>query len=313
VATEAHKFQVGLFVIAASLIAVGTVIWLGASHFFEDTQSFATYFAESVQGLEPGSAVKYRGVAAGRVQAIRIAADGELIEVVLDVDVKSAEALKNDRTIRATLELSGITGLRYIEIDRRTGESLLQSPALSFHTDYEVIPSARSSFKMVQSALIDVYDKVMAIDFAGISADTRSTLQAANSILRDPRINTMLTNIDEISRSATHLAKNVQNITEDVQLEPIIANLTHASADARMLLADLNSGATGQKLEHAIDEIDRLATSAREVVVAAQATLDRVDRAATGFENLATDVRSHPSALLFSQPPAPRDAPRVDP
>ena len=70
-ATEAHKLQVGIFVIAATLIGVGTAIWLGASRFFENTSLMVTYFSESVQGLEPGSAVKYRGVPAGRVRAHR--------------------------------------------------------------------------------------------------------------------------------------------------------------------------------------------------------------------------------------------------
>lgn len=307
-ATEAHKFQVGLFVIAASLIAVGTVIWLGASHLLEDTQRFVTYFAESVQGLEPGSSVKYRGVPAGRVDAIRIAPDGELIEVVLDIDVQSASALKKDHTIRATLELSGITGLRYIEIDRRSGEALLQSPTFTFHSDYEVIPSARSSFKAVQSALADVYDKVMQLDLGGISTDTRSTLQAADTLLRDRRIDTLLTDLNLISKSITQLAKNMHAISADVRVGPIIDNLTQASADARTLLAELNSGPTGKKLESAIDEVYRLTQRAQQVVVTAETTLTQVERAARGFETLAADVRANPSTLLFSAPPADRSA-----
>ncbi len=308
-ATEANKLQVGIFVIVVSILAVAAVIWLGASRFFEDTQRVATYFGESVQGLEPGSAVKYRGVPAGRVQAIRIAPDGELIEVILDIDVDSAKALKHDLSLRATLELSGITGLRYIEIDRRSGEALMQSPTLSFHTDYEVIPSARSSFKAIQSALADVYDKVMQLDFAGISNDARTTLQAANTILRDPRINTLLTNVNEISQSATQLAKNIESITRDVKLGPIVANLTQASADARDLLTELNTGATGQKLEQAIDQFNRLSMSAHEVVTAAQLSLDRLDRAASSLQNLTEDVQTQPSLLLFSEPPAPRREP----
>ena len=85
-ATEAHKLQVGVFVIAASVLGVAAIIWLGASRYFEDTETMATYFAESVQGLDPGSAVKYRGVPSGRVKHIRIAPDGELIEVILEID-----------------------------------------------------------------------------------------------------------------------------------------------------------------------------------------------------------------------------------
>lgn len=311
-ATEAHKLQVGMFVIAASLVAVVAVIWLGASRYFEVTDRFVTYFGESVQGLEPGSAVKYRGVPAGRVEAIRIAPDGELIEVVLDIDVKSSEALKRELTLRATLELSGITGLRYVEIDRRAGEALLQAPPLSFHPPYDVIPSARSSFKAVQSALADVYEKLMQVDLAGISQDTRATLQAADTLLRDPRIDALLTNIHEISDSASRLAKDFQRITQDIELAPMIANLTAASEEARTLLAELGSGPSGQQLQQAIEQIHRLTLNAQQVVISSQVTLERIDRTASSFQNLAEEVRAQPSALLFAPPPPPRgseDAP----
>lgn len=84
-ATEAHKYRVGVFVIVASIIGVATVIWLGASRFFEETERAVTYFSESVQGLDPGASVKYRGVPSGRVATIHIAPDGELIEVIIDL------------------------------------------------------------------------------------------------------------------------------------------------------------------------------------------------------------------------------------
>jgi phospholipid/cholesterol/gamma-HCH transport system substrate-binding protein len=114
VATEVHKVQVGVFVIVATTIGIGALIWLGASRFFEDTEPFVTYFGESVQGLDPGASVKYRGVPAGRVGKISIAPDGRLIQVEMDINVEAGQALKRDPSLRASLELSGITGLRYV-------------------------------------------------------------------------------------------------------------------------------------------------------------------------------------------------------
>src|SRR5574340_1222661 len=111
VATEARKFQVGAFVIAAVVVVIGGAIWLGASRFFEDTHRFVTYFSESVPGLDPGAAVKFRGVPAGRVTRIAIAPDQQLIEVVMDIDTHMVPALHADDTLRAQLQLSGITGL----------------------------------------------------------------------------------------------------------------------------------------------------------------------------------------------------------
>jgi ABC-type transporter Mla subunit MlaD len=306
VATETHKYRVGVFVIVATISAVATVIWLGASRFFESTEPFVTYFAESVQGLEPGSALKYRGVPSGRVRSIHIASDGELIEVVLDVDTRSAQALKKDPTLRATLELSGITGLRYIEIDRRSGDALSQAPTLSFKPPYEVIPSSRSSFKAIQAALEDVYNRIMQVDLGGISSDARATLQAANNLLRDERIDALLSNFKALSQSTSQLAKNLETMTNGVQLAPAVDSASKAATEARALLADLRSGNPGKQLNAIFEQLGRIANSAQQVLTSMQYTIERLDRSATSLQSLTEQVRSQPSLLLFSEPPTQR-------
>src|SRR5215468_3332990 len=143
-ATEARKLRVGIFVIASVLIGVAAAIWLGASRFLADEVRTVTYFAESVQGLDPGAAVKYRGVPAGRVEKIGIAPDGELIEVVMSIDSWFAQLILRDPTLRAQLQLSGITGLRYVEIDHHGGDSLHDFPKLSFEAEHPLILSTPS-------------------------------------------------------------------------------------------------------------------------------------------------------------------------
>lgn len=302
-ATEARKFQVGLFVLSAIVIGVGTVIWLGASRFFESKEEFVSYFAESVQGLDPGAAVKFRGVPAGRVAAVRIAPDGELIEVRMDVDDAAAEVIRHDPSLRAALELSGITGLRYVEIDRRSGHALDQSPTLTFEPSAEVIPSARSSFKAVQSALGDIYDQFMRMNLPGLADEARSTLQAANTLLRDQRIGTMLTNIESVSRSASSLTMNLEVMTRDVALAPAVTNATQATAAARDLFTNFTSGPTAHQLSDALEQINRLAQSAQQVVLGMQYTIERLDRTVDNLQTLTEEVRSQPSLLLFSAPP----------
>jgi phospholipid/cholesterol/gamma-HCH transport system substrate-binding protein len=304
VATEAHKFQVGVFVIVAIVIGTGAAIWLGASRFFEQTKEFVTYYAESVQGLDPGAAVKYRGVPAGRVDAIRIAPDGVLIEVLMDLDTNVDKALKGDDTLRATLELSGITGLRYIEIDRQAGEALNQAPILTFKPPAELIPSARSSFKALQAAFADVYQRFMQLDLAGISSDARDTLQAAKALLRDQRLATILNNVETTSASTQQLADRLQGLV--TRVAPAVDNATAATADAKALFASLNQGVTGRQLGETLDRLDRLAQSTQQFVLGLQSTVDRFDRTVANLQSLTDEVREQPSLLLFSAPPPPR-------
>jgi len=308
VATEPHKFQVGVFVIASTALAIGTIIWLGASRYFEDTQQFVSYFSESVQGLDPGAAVRYRGVPSGRVAGIRIAPDTELIEVSMDIDVETAKIITKDPNLRTMLQLSGITGLRYVEIDRRSGTALRQSPTLTFDPPAPVLPSAQSSFKEIQSALADIYDQFMQMNLPSIAAEGRSVLEAANTLLRDDRIDTILTNLKSTSESTRDIARNVEAITTNVKLAPAIDTATQASAAAKDLFVNLNSGPTGQQISDTLEQINRLAQSAQQVVLGLQYTVDRLDRTVDNLQSLTDEVRNQPSLLLFSSPPEQRRA-----
>ena len=304
-ATEVSKFQVGVFVIAATIIGTAAAIWLGASRYFDDEIEMVSYFSESVQGLDPGSAVKYRGVPAGRVEDIRIAPDGNLIEVVMSLDTEFAESVREDETLRAQLQLSGITGLRYVEIDRHTGDALDKAPELTFEASEPVILSTPSSFKAVQEALQDIYNKVMSVDLEGISGDTRATLQAADLLLRDDRVQRILTNMAEISESAGRMTLNVEEMTAGVELGPTVTELQEATAEARALFSDLRGG-TSQQLRETLQQIDGLARSSQQFVLSLPVAVDRLDRTLANLEALSDELRQQPSRLIFSEPPAPR-------
>lgn len=307
-ATEARKLRVGIFVIVAILIGLGLAIWLGASRYLADESQAVTYFSESVQGLDRGAAVKYRGVLAGRVDHIDIAPDGDLIEVVMSIDNRYADMLVQDPTLRAQLQLSGITGLRYVEIDRQSGEALQNSPALAFEPEYPLIPSTPSQFKAIQEALEDIYAKVMSVDVEGISSDARATLQAADQLLRDERVQTILNNVANISDSAARVTINIERATEGVRLEPVVADLRQATSEAKSLLTDLRQGETGRDLRSALREVDGLARSGQTFVIDLQGLVERLNRASDNLQQLTDALRQQPSSLLFSNPPPPRPA-----
>jgi phospholipid/cholesterol/gamma-HCH transport system substrate-binding protein len=307
VATEARKFQVGIFVIGAVVIGLAAAIWLGASRYLADETEVVTYFAESVQGLDPGAAVKFRGVPAGRVERIGIAPDGNLIQVVMSLDTHFAERILHDDALRAQLQLSGITGLRYVEIDRHTGDALHKSPELSFEPPDPLIKSTPSQFKAIQEALEDIYNKVMSVDLAGVASDARATLQAADQLLRDERVQTVLNNLSNVTDSAARVTLNVEKATEGVRLAPVVQEMQATTSEAKQLLADLRQGETGNELRSALREIDGVARTTQSFVMDLQVTLNRLNRTAENLQALTDTLRQQPSQLLFSEPPAPRN------
>src|SRR5512136_2663692 len=136
-ARKTSKFMIGLFVSIGILIGIVAVVWLGASKYFEKGMTYVTYFDESVQGLQVDSVVKYRGVEAGRVERIRVAPDNRLIEVVMKIDLRG----KLEREYIAKLQAAGISGIVFVELDRKESGRPDLSPKITFAPDYSVISS----------------------------------------------------------------------------------------------------------------------------------------------------------------------------
>src|SRR6478735_7047917 len=131
-ATPTNHFKLGLFVLAGIAASVATMVLIGAQSMKTETVSYHTFFNESVQGLEVGSPVKYRGVTIGHVSQIEIAPDRRHVDVLNELDVADIKRLglaaadvstrKKTRflvppDLRAQLASQGITGVKFVQID----------------------------------------------------------------------------------------------------------------------------------------------------------------------------------------------------
>ena len=67
---KANYFKLGLFVLGAIAAGLIVLVVVGSGRWFQPKLTIETYFNESVQGLDIGSKLKYRGVAIGDVTRI---------------------------------------------------------------------------------------------------------------------------------------------------------------------------------------------------------------------------------------------------
>ena len=67
---KANYFKLGLFVIGAVVAGVAVLLIIGTGRWLKPRAVMETYFNESVQGLDIGSKMKYRGVVIGEVTRI---------------------------------------------------------------------------------------------------------------------------------------------------------------------------------------------------------------------------------------------------
>jgi phospholipid/cholesterol/gamma-HCH transport system substrate-binding protein len=172
-AAPTNHFKLGLFVILAVAASITTAIALGAQSMKKETLKYHTYFNESVQGLDVGSPVKFRGVTIGYVSAIEIAPDHRHVDVVeeLDVvDIKRMGLSEGGSTaltrrfhvppdLRAQLGSQGITGVKFVSIDFFDIKSN-PAPELPFAVADNYIPAAPSMMKNLEDTITRAMEKL---------------------------------------------------------------------------------------------------------------------------------------------------------
>ena len=293
----------GLFVTVGVILGVAAIIWVGASKYFEKGDRYVTYFNESVQGLQQDSAVKYRGVDVGRVEGIRVAPDNRLIEVVMKIRLKE-EVEKNNV---AYLRVVGITGIVFIELDRRNPEEPDLSPRIDFASEYPIIPSKPSQLRQIFSGIDEIVEKIKQVDLEGLSNSITHSAKAAEDLLAGPRTQKVLANLESISVNLDQTMARVEMITAEGNLEGIVGETRAALVEARSLIAvtrdelkALRLAETAEKTNRIVDTLSRTSrTTARDL----QIMSDNMKRSTETLERLVERLESNPSDLLFSKPP----------
>ncbi len=315
-ASEKVKFTVGLFVAGGIAIALATMVLLGLTGFLEKGQYYVSYFNESVQGLDVDSPVKYRGVSVGRVEGIDVAPDSKLIEVVMKIE--SGQALESD--IVAQLKSVGITGIMFVELDRKEEGEPDRTPPVSFPTKYPIVASKPSDISELFRGIDDVLGQMKSLDLEGISdriklavdninqsvidanvkgisSDIGSSLASLERILETERWDNILGSMEEASQSLGALITKVDGVMTDEELEikTAIENFSRAMESANRLLADGSSLVSGTE--------ETQARLQRQLLVIGQ----NLEQASTNLKELMELLADQPSQLIIGQPPAPRD------
>lgn len=208
------NITLGLFVLAALALGIAGVLVLGVGAAFRQIHPVETYFSESVQGLNIGSPVKYRGVEVGKVKAIGFTGvaygaaladhpDPKLAQMVLvrlDLYPEKFRARKDeniapalDRMIegglRARLAAAGLTGTAYVELDFETRK---RRPAIipAWTPAAQYLPAAPSTISRLQDQVENLFAKLDAADVGKLvsevttlAGELRTTNQQIQTLL----------------------------------------------------------------------------------------------------------------------------------
>ncbi len=307
--------RVGLLILAGVGVLVGLVWFLGGTRISDGT-IYESYFGESVQGLEVGVAVRYRGVAVGRVTDIGLvtAEYGVGSDTSLDqttyrlvfvryiVDSKRLGRVPDTETavklgLRARLASAGLTGITYIELDFQNPEKN-PSMVVPWTPIGAYIPSVPTTLSRVEDATKVLIEKLNQIDIVRF-ADT------ANKLLENT--NRLVAAMEEQVRGA--------------DLPGLTANMRQTS-DALRRLADnpdigrilAGSAATTEKLTQAIAQLPPLIASVQAVAKRADGgvadtqqalvpLLRDLAAASANLRDITASLRRDPAQVLTGQPP----------
>jgi phospholipid/cholesterol/gamma-HCH transport system substrate-binding protein len=284
--TATNHWKLGLFVVAGILAAAGTLFWLAAHRFQRDALQAVTYFDESVQGLDVGSPVKFRGVTIGTVTDITIAPDQRLVQVTSDIYLDALARLglyipkRNngevfiDPNLRVQLVAAGITGVRFLQTDFFDVHRF-PPPRLPFAPPWNYVPSAPSTLKSFEEAAMDILNKFPAVEagVTGAAADLRTTLASID------RLSTSLSaddgSFNQLLVQLRTAAARVQTALDGAKLDATTASLRETS------------GSIGQAIGEVSDVRDEL-----------RASLVSLREALESIRTLADSLQRDPSVLL---------------
>jgi len=302
-AAKQSKFMIGIFVTAGLILTVVTIVWLGASAYFQKGTVFVTYFDESVQGLSVDSNVKYRGVNVGTVRAIRVAPDNKLVEVVMKILMEGG----NEKNLTAKLRSAGLTGIVYIELDRSIEEDIDLSPKLDFPAKSPVILSRPSDSKYILSVVDKIVSEMNKVDIKNIFKEIQSIVGGIDQIVNGPRITNIVNNLESATVHLNHAVARIDSLTAEGKLDDVLKETRGTIADTRALIGKIREDVDAMKLADSVVKANRMVAgvdkSVRDLTFDLRNTADNLQRASENLDILMDKLRDDPSDLLFSRPP----------
>ena len=200
---RANYFKLGLFVIGAIVAGILVLLVIGTGRFLQKRVTIETYFNESVQGLDIGSKMKYRGVEVGQVTRIiftyvkyeqdKPMGDRKryvLVEAQIQPrlvggraanDIASAEstAMEVEKGLRIKLAPQGITGTSYLEVDYVDAANNPPLP-IDWVPDNIYIPSAPSTVGQIVNSASAIMERLNHLDIEGVVSNLNKLLTTTN-------------------------------------------------------------------------------------------------------------------------------------
>lgn len=302
---KANPVVIGAFVVGAIALAVFGIVVFGSGRLFADTTPFVMYFTGSVDGLNVGSPVKFKGVEIGAVTSIQLDIGEEArIPVWIEIDnrkivargahewPRDLDSLKAavERGLRAQLNSQSIvTGVLFVQLDYHpeTPATYVAAP----EAELNEIPTIPTTLEQAQQAASQIIANLKEVDFEGFATALRATIDGINATVNAPGLQSALQSLPETMVALNKTLASMQQLAGnlDQRSGPLLASIQKAAE--RSTLAVEQARATFQSVQGVADTGAPLAGQLIGVLEELRAT-------SRSIRLLADYLERNPSALV---------------
>lgn len=320
---KANYFKLGLFIIIAVVIGVIGVLVLGAGKLFEKRIIMETYLDESVQGVDVGSKVKFRGVPVGNIRRIdftrnRYEQDKPplqrrsyvRIEMEMNADAlgTKTETIVNEdlpreiqNGLRVRLTALGVTGTSYLEVDYLDPEKNPPLP-IDWKPDHPYIPSAPGALGRIVSSAEDVFAQLEKINFERIANNVELLVVSLDSKVSELPLGMLGTNATALLNEIRTSNERIQKLLDRPEIDSMLK-------DGSGALAGLRRTAESSEMTNSLVQVQRTLRRLDQLVAGKEndlaVSLDNLRALTENLRELSENAKRFPAQLFFGEPPKP--------
>ncbi|WP_019626724.1 MlaD family protein [Thioalkalivibrio sp. ALJT] len=325
-----NHFRLGLFILGGLTALVVALLILTAGNLLRPSIQVETYMDASVQGLEIGAPVKFRGVTIGDVT------DLTFTSVVYESDVPPADRKRYvmvrarvypdrfassaqsggfnagileglvEAGLRVRMAAQGITGMNYLEMDF-TDPSAHVPLEHGWEPESTYIPSAPSTAMQFLEHAEKLLMRLDALDIEGLVDNLTGLLVTVERSIDDldigalgSRADHMIAELETATRTATRVMASVERLVEHPDTQALPSETRAALRELRQTAEAADVGRLVERMDSMVERLDRGMDVSEGKLLE---TLDELQAAMAGLRSLSDDVRRNPGGALFGAPP----------
>ncbi len=341
--SEAKYFRLGLFLLLGAALLVTAVVLLGGGWLFRPHSIVETYFDQSVQGLDVGSPVKYRGVAVGQVTEIGFTSllyernvpptdRRSYVYIQMKIfsdafaggEVPDEETLQTmtDRGLRFRLSMVGVTGVAFLELDFIDPE---ENPPLPFgwKPDHYYIPSAPSNLTRIVESVQGFLAKLDEVNYERLVDGFAILVEDLDTLVRDTPMKQLGTDLTAGLQQLRSVLARADQLLASPEIKETLANLSKASQEINRLVGDpalksvpkdlsdavasLREVLAGGEIQRTLADLQELIDRLNGLVSTSQpelaASLENLRQTTGNLRELSDWAKRYPSGALLGEPP----------